>query len=135
MENPSKSRTSPLFPPLWSALGQLQFDLDGVPALTDEERVLAWLADQEHETADTFRAMLFVRDNLGRAARAERWMELRTVQAPFDREHWLIPGGSEAVWLYEEASVRSSTACTWRRCSAHTRPVSGSLGMFAGVRR
>jgi hypothetical protein len=67
-------------------------------------RVKKWLAGQEHETLATLAAVLFLRDSNGRRARAERWSELHSVQAPFDREDgWLVPGGSEAVWLYEEA--------------------------------
>jgi hypothetical protein len=32
------------------------------------------------------------------------WAAIRSTQALFYREHgWLIPGGAEAVWLYEEA--------------------------------
>ena len=38
-----------------------------------------------------------------RTARAKRCLELRAVQAPYDRAFWLVPGGEEAVWLYDEA--------------------------------
>jgi hypothetical protein len=75
-----------------------------IPRLTREERVIAWLRDQEDETVETIIATLFLTDGESRRRRAERWFEIRSFQARYDRiEGWLIPGGVEAFWLYEEA--------------------------------
>lgn len=89
------------------ALNQLELEFEGVTPLSAEERVARWLAEQEDESEEVITAALFLEDGSSRADRAERWAEIRAIQAPYDRAHgWLVPGGSEAVWLYEE-SVRA----------------------------
>jgi hypothetical protein len=86
---------------------QLELPLGNLAPQTCRQRVSAWLENQDEETEDVTAAELFLVDGTTRRGRAKRWMEVRAVQARFDRDSgWLIPGGVEAVWLYEEA-VRS----------------------------
>lgn len=83
---------------------QLELPFDDLPALTCRQRVATWLKDHNEETEEVAAAALFLSDGESRRSRAERWMQVRAVQAPFERnEGCLIPGGVEAVWLYEEA--------------------------------
>jgi hypothetical protein len=85
-------------------LDQLQLDFDGIGLLSDEERVVRWLAEQPEESSAAYLAALFVQDAKSRRRRAEGWSQLRQMQEPFDTDWgWLIPGGVEAVWLYHEA--------------------------------
>jgi hypothetical protein len=84
-------------------IDQLELPLEGVPPLSVEERVERWLGQQEYESATMFEAVLLLRDGRSRRERARRWFDLRTIQAPYDRSGWMIPGGEEAIWLYHEA--------------------------------
>jgi hypothetical protein len=71
--------------------------------LSEEERVERWLAEQEQESAEVL-AALILRDSTTIEERAKRWSELRAIQAPYHQANgWLVPGGSEAIWLYDEA--------------------------------
>jgi hypothetical protein len=89
-------------PPIVTDQPELPFE--GIPCLTREERIMAWLRTQEAETIETVVATLFLADGESRRRRAERWFQIRSTQACYDRdEGWLIPGGMEAFWLYEEA--------------------------------
>ncbi|MFG2021981.1 hypothetical protein [Actinomadura geliboluensis] len=82
----------------------MELDLDGVTPLSEEERIARWLREQEQETPEVLAAILILRDVRSRAERTQRWAEIRSIQAPFHREHgWLIPGGAEVSWLYDEA--------------------------------
>jgi hypothetical protein len=84
--------------------GQLEFIFDGVEPLPLEKRIADWLDCQNEETPDTLTATLFLVDNESRRRRANRWFEVRCVQAPYDRDSgWLVHGGVEAIWLYDEA--------------------------------
>jgi hypothetical protein len=85
-------------------MDQLELPFDNLPSQTCRQRVSAWLEDHDEETADVVAAQLFLVDGTSRRDRAERWIEVRAVQARFEcSAGWLIPGGVEAVWLYEEA--------------------------------
>jgi hypothetical protein len=113
----------------------MQLDLEGVEPLSDEERISRWLADQTEETEDVFEAALFLRDHNSRGDRAARWLTVRQVQAPFDTEWgWLITGGSEAVWLYDEAErafvsglFLASLLCAHAACE---RALAGCLQVY-----
>jgi hypothetical protein len=83
---------------------QPELPFEGITPLTREERIIAWLRTQDAETIETIIATLFLTDGESRRRRGERWLQIRSIQAPYDRnEGWLIPGGVEAHWLYEEA--------------------------------
>lgn len=85
-------------------VNQLEFDLAGVAPSSREERLATWLEVQEEVTADVLTATLFLQDSRSRRERVERWAEVRSIQAPYDREEgWLVTGGDEAIWLYEES--------------------------------
>ena len=85
-------------------VGQLQFEFDGIPPLTQEQRLSAWLADQDIESTDTLTAILFLNDEESRRRRAARWAEVRSIQIPYEAESgWLVSGGEEVIWLYDEA--------------------------------
>jgi hypothetical protein len=85
-------------------LSQLQFSFENIPPLSAEEMVLRWLNEHEQETESSVVASLFIADNRSRRHRTKRWMQVRAAQAPLERESgWLIPGGMEASWLYDES--------------------------------
>jgi hypothetical protein len=85
-------------------VGQLEFIFDGVEPLSLEKKIMDWLDSQNEETPDTLTAALFLVDNESRRRRAERWFEVRCVQAPYDSDSgWLVHGGVEVIWLYDEA--------------------------------
>ena len=87
-----------------TVMEQLELPFDNLPSQTCRQRVSAWLEDQDEETEDVTVAELFLVDGTTRRGRAERWIEVRAAQARFARgSGWLVPGGVEAVWLYEEA--------------------------------
>jgi hypothetical protein len=117
------------------ALDQLQLALEGVPPLSAEERLERWLADQPEETAQVHAAFLYLRDANTRSARAQRWADLRAVQAPYDRAWgWLVPGGTEVVWLYDEAGLAyvdglflATLLCAHAACE---RVLAGCLQMY-----
>jgi hypothetical protein len=84
--------------------GQLEFMFDGVEPLSLEEKIADWLDSQNEETPDTLTAALFLVDNESRRRRANRWFEVRCVQARYDSDSgWLTHGGVEVIWLYDEA--------------------------------
>jgi hypothetical protein len=83
---------------------QLEFPFENLPSQTCWQRVSAWLEDRDEETEEVITAQLFLADYESRRDRARRWLEVWAVQRPFERaDGWLIPGGAEADWLYEEA--------------------------------
>lgn len=85
-------------------VGQLQFEFDGIAALTLEEMLRQWLNSQENDTAEVLTAALYVMDNRFRRHRAERWHEILSIQAPYRHDPaWMVSGGIEAMWLYNEA--------------------------------
>jgi hypothetical protein len=85
-------------------LNQLQFHFENIPPLSSEEMVLRWLNEHDQETENWIIANLYITDTQSRRRRAKRWLEVRAVQAPFaNQSGWLIPGGVEASWLYEES--------------------------------
>jgi hypothetical protein len=85
-------------------LNQLELPLDGLPSSTCRQRVSAWLQYQAAETEDVVSGQLFLADADSRRDRAARWIEVHAIQARFARDSGsLVPGGIEAVWLYEEA--------------------------------
>jgi len=84
----------------------MQFHFENIPPLTDEERVILWHSqlDETEETEGSVVAGLYISDNRSRRRRATRWLQVQAIKAPFYREGgWLIPGGMEASWLYEES--------------------------------
>lgn len=99
---PALEDEEPNGPPI--VVRQMQLHLEGIEPLSDEQRVEAWFQEQEHDTADTRTAALFLRDQRTRRARAARWGQVQELQAPFASSWgWLFPGGSEGLWLYHEA--------------------------------
>lgn len=85
-------------------IGQLQFEFDGIPSLTLEQRLSIWLKKQDEETPEVYAALLLLADNDSRARRSRRWEEVRAIQAPYDSPSgWLLSGGVEVSWLYDEA--------------------------------
>jgi hypothetical protein len=97
--------------PVVHPFGQLQLELLGIQPTTAEEQAAAWIAQQEDpDLPAVLQVRLLLTDSLSRKERAQRWAWVRSVQAPYDNHSgWLIPGGTEAVWLYDEAT-RSYTA-------------------------
>jgi hypothetical protein len=85
-------------------MDQLELDLPGVRPLTEVERAQRWLAEHgQEESLDTVIASLVLVDASARKDRARRWLQVRAVQEAFYSPHgWLITGGPEALWLYEE---------------------------------
>ncbi len=65
---------------------QPELPFEDIAPLTREERVIAWLRAQEAETIETIAAILSLMDGESRWSRAERWFEIRTVQAPYERD-------------------------------------------------
>lgn len=105
------------------ALDQPELDLPGVAPRTVKQRVVSWLREEEDETFGFFQATVYLQDRDALDERAERWRELRDVQAPYDQDHWLVPGGPECVWLYQEAESAfilglflSSLLCSHASC-------------------
>jgi hypothetical protein len=87
-----------------NVLSQLQFCFENIPPLTAEEIVMRWLSEHDQETESSVIASLFIADSQSRQHRGKRWLQIRAVQAPFERQSgWLIPGGMEASWLYDES--------------------------------
>jgi hypothetical protein len=85
-------------------VGQLQFELDGIRPLTLEEKLHQWLSSQEDDTTDVLTASLYVMENRFRRNRASRWHEVLDIQKPFRSDQsWLVSGGEEAIWLYDES--------------------------------
>lgn len=83
---------------------QLQFEFDDIAPLSLEQRLHNWLQLQDEETREVYTALLFLGDNDSRRRRAERWSEIRHVQNPYEfGSSWLVSGGIEVMWLYEEA--------------------------------
>jgi hypothetical protein len=73
--------------------------------LTEEERVKRWLDEQDGESDEILAGHLVLADAESRLRRTQRWRELRAIQAPYDSDWgWLVNGGSEAAWLYDEAA-------------------------------
>jgi hypothetical protein len=88
----------------YAIVHQLELPLEGIEPLTVAQRVQAWLNAQDDESTSAYIAHLFLQDRRSRKARAARSQEVKSVQAPFDSEWgWLIHGGAESVWLYDEA--------------------------------
>lgn len=86
------------------ALDQLQLPLDGIEPLSEEAQVERWLAEQSDETPRVYTAVLHLRDAHTRAARAQRWAEVRVVQSRYEPSWgWLVAGGQEALWLYYDS--------------------------------
>lgn len=89
-----------------AALNQLQFHFENIPPLSPEEMVLRWLDEHDQETESSVIAELYIADSQSRRRRAERWLQVRAIQAPFTKQSgWLIPGGAEACWLYDESCL------------------------------
>ncbi len=89
-------------PPI--VVGQLQFEFEGIAPLSLDQRLEQWLGQQEEVTIDALVAALFIGDNDSRRRRADRFSELLAMQAPYEGQHlWLVAGGIEVTWLYEEA--------------------------------
>ena len=106
---------------------QLEFAFENLPSQTCWQRVSAWLDDHEEETEEVITAHLFLADYESRRDRARRWLEVRAVQQPFERaDGWLIPGGAEADWLYEEACHSYVNGMYMAALCARTRVASGS---------
>lgn len=93
-------------------VGQLQFEFDGIAVLTLEEKLRQWLNSQDDEAADVLNdnaadmltAMLFIADNNTRRRGADRWREVLSLQTPYRYDPaWVVSGGVEAMWLYNEA--------------------------------
>lgn len=87
-------------------VGQLQFEFDGIAVLTLEEKLVQWINSLDDETADAdmLTAMLFIADSDTRRSRADRWREIVRLQAPYRYDPaWVVSGGVEAMWLYNEA--------------------------------
>jgi len=84
-------------------VGQLQLEFAGVAPLTLDQRLEEWLSHQDEPTSDVLTAALFIADNDSRRRRAVRYKELLELQAPYAmNESWLVSGGVEVIWLYEE---------------------------------
>jgi len=121
-------------PPIVTDQPELPFE--DISSLTrEEQRVIAWLKTQEVETIETITATLFLMDGESRRSRAERWVEIRSVQVPYDRdEGFPIMGGPEAIWLYDEAchSYAESMYLAALLCahSACERELAGCLEFF-----
>lgn len=127
-------------------LNQLELPFDGLPSSTCSQRVSAWLEDQNEETEDVVCGHLFLVDAESRRRRAARWMDVRAIQARFHSDSgWLIPGGVEAVWLYEEACrsymngmYMAALLCSHSSCErvlaasldSHERPLSKGWAMW-----
>jgi hypothetical protein len=84
-------------------VGQLQFEFDAVAPLTEEQRIMAWLANQDEESPDVLTGILFLNDRESLRRRAARWHEVRSIQAPYEAIRWFVSGGQEVIWLYDEA--------------------------------
>jgi hypothetical protein len=125
---------NPYGPP--GIVDQLQFTFDEIPPLSLEERVSNWLSQQDEETHDVLTAMLFLGDNDSRRRRASRWSEIRNIQKPYDSKWgWLVSGGSEVAWLYDEAcrgyiagSYFSALLCAHAACE---RVLAGVLSSYS----
>ena len=116
-------------------VGQLQFEFEGIAPLTTEHRVSAWLEHQDKETLEVYSALLLLADNDSRGRRARRWNEIRNIQSPYESESgWLIWGGPEVAWLYDEAcrdyidgAYFSALLCAHAACE---RELAGSLSPY-----
>lgn len=94
--------TNPYGPP--HIVEQLQFTFNETPPLSLEEQLSTWLSSQDEETHDVLTVRLFLADNDSQRRRASRWIEVRRIQSPYDTNWgWLVHGGPEAAWLYDEA--------------------------------
>lgn len=116
-------------------VGQLQFEFEGVAPLTVEQRISTWLEHQEEETPEMYSALLLLADNESRQRRARRWNEIRGIQSPYEGgSGWLISGGIEVSWLYDEAcrdyingAYFSALLCAHAACE---RELAGSLSPY-----
>lgn len=85
-------------------LRQLELPFEDILALTDEDRVQNWLTDRSPNSPEEWLAFVWLRDAETRRSRATRWARIRAIQEPFDDGgRWLIPGGQECLWLYDQA--------------------------------
>lgn len=113
-------------------VGQLQFEFDGIAPLTLGERLSRWLNSEEDESSDFLTAMLFIADNNSRRRRAGRWHQVLNLQKPYRSDPaWVVSGGAEAMWLYNEAwrdyidgAYFSSLICAHSACE---RELAGCL--------
>lgn len=86
--------------------GQLQFELEGIPMLTRAEQLGRELerGDVDTESAAGIEAILWLQDEETRARRAQRWIRVQAIEARYRSSWgWLVPGGSEGIWLYADA--------------------------------
>lgn len=86
-----------------NVLDQFELPLEGLNPLTAEERLQRWLSRQDEWSRDVTVALLVLRDGNTRAARSDRWVELRHIEAPYDHVAWMVSGGMEVIWLHHEA--------------------------------
>ncbi len=108
---------------------QPELPLPGVVPLDAIERVERWLSSRENDDydPDVVSARLFLRDNDTRAERARRWIRVREIDERCT-DSWgvLIHGGTEAVWLLDEAAGSlaeglwlASLLCSHAACERH----------------
>lgn len=112
--------------PVAHPYGQLQLELEGIEPLTEDEQIARWLDSEPNVDSVQYRCgVLKLEDGASRVERAERWARVREIQAPLYWPYYLIPGGGEAVWLYNEAVS----------CFVHGAPLASLLCSHASVER
>jgi hypothetical protein len=112
--------------PVAHPYGQLQLELEGIEPLTEDEKIARWLDSETNVDSVRFRSgVLRLEDSVSRTERAMRWVRVREIQAPFYSPYYLVPGGGEAVWLYQEAIS----------CFIHGMPLASLLCSHAAVER
>jgi hypothetical protein len=86
------------------AIDQLQLDFSGIQPLSEQQQISAWLQEVGSEDPRGLEALLVLRDHVDRDGRTKRWMEIQKIQSQYHSDWgWLIPGGEEAIWLYDES--------------------------------
>ncbi|WP_127553359.1 hypothetical protein [Actinoplanes sp. OR16] len=123
-------------PNLALVLDQIELDMPGVQPLSTRERLQLWLGDQEEDTPEVIAALMILEDDSSREWRVQLYFDVEAARRPFESEDgWLIPGGDEAWWLYEEAERTylhglfvASLLCAHAACE---RALAGSLLDFA----
>lgn len=85
---------------------QLQLELPGIPKLTRAEQLVQAFerGDVDRDSVAGIAAALWLRDEETRQRRARRWAHVQTIENRYwSSWGWLVPGGSEGVWLYADA--------------------------------
>ncbi|MDQ3576620.1 MAG: hypothetical protein M3443_03260 [Actinomycetota bacterium] len=120
-------------------VNQLELHFEEISPLSTAQRLDRWLTALESSELNmhSVKAVLYLNDDESRHRRARRWLEIRAVQAPYYLPSgWLVSGGSEAVWLYDEACAGyiaghylSSLLCAH---AASERALAGLIGLHKG---